>query len=99
VSSNPTKDIDVCMCVYYVFVLSCVQVAALRRTDPPSKECNRPCKKDNESEGEARAQQRAVDRLVNEFRSEPLMTLQRFVSLLVDLTTQFEFSIHFENII
>jgi hypothetical protein len=25
------------VCVYTVFVLSCVEVAALRRTDPPSK--------------------------------------------------------------
>jgi hypothetical protein len=24
------------VCVYFVFVLSCVQVAALRRADPPS---------------------------------------------------------------
>jgi hypothetical protein len=29
------------VCVYSVFVLSCVQVAALRRTDPPSKESYR----------------------------------------------------------
>jgi hypothetical protein len=30
--SNPTQGIDVCMCLF------CVQVAALRRADPPSKE-------------------------------------------------------------
>jgi hypothetical protein len=29
------------VCVYSVFVLFCVQVAALRRTDPPSKESYR----------------------------------------------------------
>jgi hypothetical protein len=32
-------------CVYSVFVLFCVQVAALRRADPPSKESYRLCKK------------------------------------------------------
>jgi hypothetical protein len=31
------------VCVYSVFVLSCVQVAALRRADPPSKESYRLC--------------------------------------------------------
>jgi hypothetical protein len=31
----------VCMCVYSVFVLSCVQVAALRRADHSSKESYR----------------------------------------------------------
>jgi hypothetical protein len=31
------------VCVYSVFVLSCVQVAALRRADPPSKESFRLC--------------------------------------------------------
>jgi hypothetical protein len=30
-----------CACVYSVFVLPCVQVAALRRADPPSKESRR----------------------------------------------------------
>jgi hypothetical protein len=33
------------VCVYRVIVLSCVQVAALRRTDPPSKESYQLCKK------------------------------------------------------
>jgi hypothetical protein len=32
------------VCVYSVFMLSCVQVAALRRADPPSKESYRLCK-------------------------------------------------------
>jgi hypothetical protein len=31
------------VCVYSVFVLSCVQVAALRRADPSSKESYRLC--------------------------------------------------------
>jgi hypothetical protein len=58
---------DVCVCVYSVFVLSCVQVAALQRADPPSKESYRLCKKDYESEEEARVQQRAVETLMNEW--------------------------------
>jgi hypothetical protein len=33
------------VCVYSVFVLSYVQVAAFRRADPPSKESCRLCKK------------------------------------------------------
>jgi hypothetical protein len=33
------------VCVYSVFVLSCVQVAALLRADPPSKETYRLCKR------------------------------------------------------
>jgi hypothetical protein len=38
VGSNPTRGMDVCVCVYSVFVLFCVQEAALRRADPPSKD-------------------------------------------------------------
>jgi hypothetical protein len=38
----------VSMCVNSVFVLSCVQVAALRRTDPPSKESYWLCKRSRE---------------------------------------------------
>jgi hypothetical protein len=37
VGFNPTQGMDV-WCVYILFVLSCVLVAALRRADPPSKE-------------------------------------------------------------
>jgi hypothetical protein len=44
------------MGVYSVFVLSCVQVAALRRADPPSKESYRLCKK-QETEKAAKTQQ------------------------------------------
>jgi hypothetical protein len=54
---------DVCVCVYSVFVLSCIQVAALRRADPLSKEAYRLCKKDYGTEKEVRAQQRAVEPL------------------------------------
>jgi hypothetical protein len=44
VGSNPTQSMDVCIvCVYSVFVLFCMQVEALRRADPPSKEFHRIC--------------------------------------------------------
>jgi hypothetical protein len=45
VGSNPTWGMDVCVCVYSVFVSSCVYVASLRRADPPSKESWRLCKR------------------------------------------------------
>jgi hypothetical protein len=64
--SNPNQGMDVCVCVYSGFVLSCVQVAALRLSDHPSKEFYRLRKKDYETEEEARAQQRAVEPLMNE---------------------------------
>jgi hypothetical protein len=54
------------VCVYSVFVLSCVRVAALRRADNSSKEAYRVCKKDYETVEEARAKQRAVEPLMNE---------------------------------
>jgi hypothetical protein len=47
-------------------VLSCVQVAALRRADHLSKESYRLFKKDYGTEEVARAQQRAVESLMNE---------------------------------
>jgi hypothetical protein len=49
-----------------VFVLSCVQVAALQRADPPSKVSYRPCKK-QETEKAAKAQQngRAIAQAVS----------------------------------
>jgi hypothetical protein len=43
VGSNPTQGMDVCVCVYSVFVMFCVEVAAARRSDPPSKEFYRLC--------------------------------------------------------
>jgi hypothetical protein len=65
--SNPTQGMDVCMCVYFVFMLSCVYVAALRRADHSSKESYYICKNDYETQEEARAQQRAVEPLMNEW--------------------------------
>jgi hypothetical protein len=41
--SNPAQGMDVCLCVYSVFVLTCV--AALQRADPLSKGSYRLCKK------------------------------------------------------
>jgi hypothetical protein len=55
VGSNPTQGMCVSVCVYSVFVLSCVYVAALRRADHSSKESYRLCKKDYETEEETRA--------------------------------------------
>jgi hypothetical protein len=40
--------------VYSLFVLSCVQVEALRRADPSSKDSYHLCKKDYETEEEAK---------------------------------------------
>jgi hypothetical protein len=57
------------VCVYSVFVLSCVYVEALRRADHSSKESYRLCKKDYETEEEARAKQRGcrtIDERMNE---------------------------------
>jgi hypothetical protein len=50
------------VCIYSVFMLSRVQVAALRRVDPPFKESYRLCKKkkDQEIEKSAKVQQRAL---------------------------------------
>jgi hypothetical protein len=70
VGSNLTQAMDICVCVYSAFVLSCVQVAALRRADYSSKESYRVCKIDYETEEEDRAQQRAVEQLMNEWMHE-----------------------------
>jgi hypothetical protein len=56
----------VCVCVYSVFVLVCVLVAALRRYDHSSKEFYWLRKKDCGTEEEARTQQRAVEPFMNE---------------------------------
>jgi hypothetical protein len=48
------------VCIYSVFVLSCVQVAALRRANPPSKSPT-DCVKDQEIVKAAKVQQRAVE--------------------------------------
>jgi hypothetical protein len=61
VGLNPTRGMDIyIVCVYSVFALSCVQVAALRRADPPSR-CPTECIEDQETEKAAKAQQRAVE--------------------------------------
>jgi hypothetical protein len=49
--SNPAWVMDACARVYSLFVLSFVQVAALRRADPSSKE----------AEKAAKVQQRALE--------------------------------------
>jgi hypothetical protein len=48
------------VCVISVFVLACVQAAALRRADPSSKE-SIDCVKGQEIEKAVKVQQRAVD--------------------------------------
>jgi hypothetical protein len=45
VGSNPTQGIDVYVCLFCVYVLSCMQIAALRRANPSTKESYRLCKK------------------------------------------------------
>jgi hypothetical protein len=56
---------DVCIvCVYSVFVLSCVQIAALRWAAPLSKESYRLCK-NQEPEKSAKVEQRAVEPQMN----------------------------------
>jgi hypothetical protein len=67
VGSNTTQGTDICVCVYSVFVLSCVLVAALRQADHLSKESHCLCKKDYKTEDEAWALQRAVEPLMNEW--------------------------------
>jgi hypothetical protein len=56
----------VCLRLFCVCVVLCVQVAALRRADHSFKEPYRLCKKDYETEEEARAQQRALEPLMKE---------------------------------
>jgi hypothetical protein len=46
VGSVPTQGMDVfIVCVYSVFVLSCVEVEALRQADPPTKDSYSLCRK------------------------------------------------------
>jgi hypothetical protein len=59
--SNTTQSMDVlCVCDYYVFVLSRVLVAALRLAHHSSKESYCLCKNDYETEEKARVQQRDI---------------------------------------
>jgi hypothetical protein len=62
---DATWGMDVCVCVYSVFVLLCLYVAVLRRTDHLSKESYRLCKKYYESEDDAWAQLKAVQPLMH----------------------------------
>jgi hypothetical protein len=66
VGSNPTQGMDVCVCVYSVFALSCMWVTDLQRANHSSKDSYRLCKKDYETEEEVLAQRRAVQPLMNE---------------------------------
>jgi hypothetical protein len=54
VGLNPTQGMDVC--AFILFVLLFVQLAALRRADPPSNSV-----KDHENENAAEVQQRAAE--------------------------------------
>jgi hypothetical protein len=65
---------DVCVCVYSMFVLFCLYIAALRRADPPSKEPYCLCKKYNETE-EASAQRGAVDALMNQWMNYRIVSV------------------------
>jgi hypothetical protein len=48
------------LCVYSVFLSSCMYVAALREADPPSEKSYRLCKKNQETDKAAKAGQRAL---------------------------------------
>jgi hypothetical protein len=45
VGSNPAWGMDVCVYLFCVCAVLCVQIAALRRADPLSKESYRLCKR------------------------------------------------------
>jgi hypothetical protein len=45
VASNPILGMNVCVRLFYVSAVLCVQVAALRQADPPFKESYRPCER------------------------------------------------------
>jgi hypothetical protein len=61
--SNPTRDIDVCVRVSSVFMLSCVRTG-FATADPPSRESYRLCVGIRNLEGEIGAPKRAVNPLM-----------------------------------
>jgi hypothetical protein len=72
---------NVCLCFFSVFVLSCEYIAALRRADHSSKESYHLCKKDYETEEEARAQQMALEPLMNEWMNPFLNHIHKCAQL------------------
>jgi hypothetical protein len=69
VGSNPIQGVDVCVCVYSVFVLSCV-VSGLATGWSLVQGVLLSVQKDYETEEEATAQQRAVEPLMDEWMNE-----------------------------
>jgi hypothetical protein len=65
------------VCAFILFMLPCVQVAALRRAGYSSNETYSLSKRDYEAEYEARAQQKALASLMNEIHEgRPLTRLK-----------------------
>jgi hypothetical protein len=60
VGSNPTQGMDICVRLFFLCAVLCVQVAALRRADPPSKQSHRMCKRSRNWKA-AKGLQRAVE--------------------------------------
>jgi hypothetical protein len=62
VGSNPIQGIDVCVRLFCVCAVLCMQVAALRRADPPPRGPT-DCVKDKETEKRQMSNKRAVEPL------------------------------------
>jgi hypothetical protein len=60
VDSNPTWGMDVCVRLFCVCAVICMQVAALQRADPPSKEFYRLCKRSRKWKAD-KVQQRDIE--------------------------------------